>query len=63
MKLDKPTLALSLAAVATIVFIAVTVFPNNIIEVFSGSVLALLLFQENEQFKLTKKRERKNNEQ
>ena len=58
MKIDKPTLALSLAAVATIVFIAVALFPSNILEVFSGSILALLLFHENEYYE----KERKVNE-
>ena len=56
MKIDKTDFALFLIGSLTVTLLAVTVFPNNILQVYSGSFLALLLFQENEQFKLTKKR-------
>lgn len=58
MKLDKPTSTLFIIGSLTITLLAVIIFPNNILEVFSGSSLTLLLFQENERFKLTKKERR-----
>lgn len=54
----KSVLALFLIGTVTIILTAITIFPNSLLEVFSGSILALLLFQENSEHKNLKGRKK-----
>jgi hypothetical protein len=43
MKLDKTTIVIFIMGCATLTLIAFTFFPNNILQVFSGSAIPFLL--------------------